>query len=333
MKPAILVLALIHALPAFSAVPETTIGAADCKVLNPHPIAKESITWSGPCMDGYADGAGTLAWFADGKPGSRYEGTLVRGQRQGEGYSQLKDGTQYEGGFFQDRRHGKGIELAIDRSRYEGEWKEDYEDGVGTKTYATGGRYEGQWKDGLFHGKGKATYIGGQVYEGEFREGVRADQPAPLKGEKTPEYRLKSDTAEDGKFRSTLVRGGGIPFNKSYANMSPKEQQGVRSRYPMLHPDDEPPFPLKGIAGMNAMLSEAHQEILIAGILKAQILVDSNGVPTSVQVFKSPAPAMTTVATILLMREKFKPGLCAGKPCPMVFPFEVDFRPEGERPQ
>src|SRR5208282_1753919 len=33
-----------------------------CKVWDSLPSANESVSWSGPCKDGYADGEGTLAW-------------------------------------------------------------------------------------------------------------------------------------------------------------------------------------------------------------------------------------------------------------------------------
>jgi len=38
-----------------------------CKVANPFPRAGESITWSGPCKNGFADGQGILQWFFNGK--------------------------------------------------------------------------------------------------------------------------------------------------------------------------------------------------------------------------------------------------------------------------
>ncbi|MBS0548662.1 MAG: hypothetical protein JSR24_12985, partial [Proteobacteria bacterium] len=34
-----------------------------CKVANAFPSAAETITWSGPCKDGYAEGQGVAQWF------------------------------------------------------------------------------------------------------------------------------------------------------------------------------------------------------------------------------------------------------------------------------
>lgn len=39
-----------------------------CRVNNPSPKPNESVTWTGPCRNGLADGHGMLAWFENGKP-------------------------------------------------------------------------------------------------------------------------------------------------------------------------------------------------------------------------------------------------------------------------
>ena len=38
-----------------------------CKVANTFPRPGETITWSGKCKEGFADGDGVLQWFLDGK--------------------------------------------------------------------------------------------------------------------------------------------------------------------------------------------------------------------------------------------------------------------------
>lgn len=325
MRLALLAAALIYATPVLAADVESPTDKPDCKVADATPSSKKTFTWSGSCKEGYADGAGTLAGIVDGKQVTTFEGSLVRGRMHGEAYLQLEDGTQYEGGLRNGKWHGKGTLVTISRTRYDGEWSDGKEHGAGAKSYSTGGRYEGQWKDGKFHGKGKASYIGGQVFEGEFQEGKPLGQPAPASVAASREHRLKSDSAEGGKFRHTLASGGPAPFNKSYAQMSEQERQGVHRLYPMLHPDDEPPYPARGTAALVAMVSEANYELRVKGLLFANVLVDASGVPTSVQVFKSPSPAMTAVMTILLLKEKFKPALCSGAPCPMAFPFHAQF--------
>ena len=47
---------------------------------------------------------------------------------------------------------------------------------------------------------------------------------------------------------------------------------------------------------------------------------------TAVSVFESPDPEITRVAASVLMLSKFKPAVCAGRPCAMQFPLEVNLR-------
>jgi hypothetical protein len=111
-----------------------------CKVANPFPQAGESVTWSGQCANGTADGAGLLEWYINGKATDRYEGTLKQGWAEGKGTL-----TRAEGG------------------RYAGEWKHSMQDGDGRYDAADGSWYEGQWKEGQPHGHGRYQTPDGRV--------------------------------------------------------------------------------------------------------------------------------------------------------------------------
>jgi hypothetical protein len=58
-------------------------------VANPQPQPIETITWSGHCKDGFADGAGTVAWFSEGKINGITSGTFKEGKLIGKGYVTL----------------------------------------------------------------------------------------------------------------------------------------------------------------------------------------------------------------------------------------------------
>jgi len=60
-----------------------------CKVTNPQPQPIETITWSGHCKDGFVDGAGTVAWFSEGKVNGITSGTFKEGKLNGKGYVTL----------------------------------------------------------------------------------------------------------------------------------------------------------------------------------------------------------------------------------------------------
>jgi hypothetical protein len=126
-----------------------------CKIANPSPRPNETVTWSGACKDGFAEGAGVMQWTEDKQPGPRYEGTLVHGALSGEGKLTLPDGSTYEGGWLDGRQNGQGILRSSDGGSYKGTWKNGKPDGRGVLRAATGETVEGVWKDGTYQGPAK----------------------------------------------------------------------------------------------------------------------------------------------------------------------------------
>ena len=127
-----------------------------CKVANPIPQPDETITWTGPCKDGFADGDGVLTFFAGGAAHSRYEGTLRGGWAEGRGRLELPDGSRYEGEWQQSMEHGMGRRDWADGSSYDGQWKEGKPHGSGQFRLPDGRLLMGTWKDGVFEGAANA---------------------------------------------------------------------------------------------------------------------------------------------------------------------------------
>lgn len=73
-----------------------------CKVWNPAPQAHETISWSGGCEGGYAQGKGTLQWYENGRPGDRYVGDYQAGKRNGHGVVTMRNGKRIEGDWSND---------------------------------------------------------------------------------------------------------------------------------------------------------------------------------------------------------------------------------------
>jgi hypothetical protein len=126
-----------------------------CKIANPSPKPNETVTWSGECKDGFAEGTGVMQWFEDKQPGPRYEGTLAHGALSGEGKLTLPDGSTYEGGWLEGRQSGQGTLKASDGGSYKGGWKNGKPDGHGVMHAATGETVEGVWKDGVYQDPAK----------------------------------------------------------------------------------------------------------------------------------------------------------------------------------
>jgi hypothetical protein len=327
MKLALLAVSLMYAACAQANIAVSTTGGPECEVVNPVPKGKPreklKVTWSGACKEGYADGPGTVEWFLDGELRSHFEGSLKRGLMHGDGYWRDAHRNQYEGDFLDGEWHGKGIFQSVDLTRYEGEWRDSGRNGYGVWTSKLGSSYAGQWKAGKFHGQGKATYTSGKVIEGEFVEGLPAGQPAIAKID-AKTYTMSTHNWTDNNVKTHLA-----PFRKTWDAMSRAEQRVIRNLYAnLLHEDDEPPYPANGVAQIYTWIAEGQHTILTSGRLRMNIAVDSSGTPSTVTVFTSPDPETTRLATFILMKEKFKPALCAGTPCAMSFPFSMVYSVE-----
>jgi hypothetical protein len=73
-----------------------------CKIWNPIPKPNESVTWSGPCKNGFASGKGVLRWTEDGKPDVEFDGEYANGKRNGHGVMITPDGQRAEGEWVDD---------------------------------------------------------------------------------------------------------------------------------------------------------------------------------------------------------------------------------------
>jgi hypothetical protein len=150
-----------------------------CKIANAFPSAAETITWSGPCKDGYAEGKGVAQWFKAKKATlKKYDGEMSGGFMNGKGVFTQSNGDTLDGSFKDGSMNGPGKAVWFNKNKYEGDWRDGYPHGTGTYVwqngdgdfrFPNGDRYVGQMKDGLMSGRGKFTWADGNVYIGEFK--------------------------------------------------------------------------------------------------------------------------------------------------------------------
>lgn len=136
-------------------------------------------------------------------------------------------------------------------------------------------------------------------------------------------YVMKEDISQVG----TLIRSNAVtasfPLNFSYEQLSEAQKQGVRSKYQSLGPDDEPPYPLKGVQPFLAAIHQANMRMQERGKISLTVRVDSNGVAQDVAIYQAPTPEMGKFAASVALQQQFKPGSCKGTPCSMEFLYEV----------
>jgi hypothetical protein len=315
-----------------------------CKIWDADPQPNETVTWSGACRDGYADGNGVLQWIVDGKPGSRHEGAFVAGKATGKGVHTYPlgikiegefvdgallgrvamtwpDGSRYEGDYVRGGGlTGRGVLTRANGERYEGDFVKGKWSGRGTFTGAQGSRYEGNWLDNKRSGQGSGVYADGTTYEGEWKD----DKPVNPEKIKAKSYALNSSVTGS----SIAVHNVGnldVPPEKTYAQLTPAEKQRIKDRYQNMPANDEPPYPLHGLVTIMRATEELQHKLLAQGVLDLAVTVDAHGTATTVEVYKSPDAKMTKAMADVLMLEKYKPAVCNGSPCQMKFPFLMKY--------
>jgi hypothetical protein len=165
----------VAAQPASCAETPATIirDASGCGVVNPNPKPDESITWTGGCKDGLAEGSGLLQWHQGETPGSSYSGRLSAGRPDGQGIETYASGNRYEGNFVDGRRSGHGV-----------------------FTWTGGLRYDGDFQHGDMTGRGTLTVMDSRV-EGPFVHGLLAGPATVVRRSGGVESRLAVDIGPD----------------------------------------------------------------------------------------------------------------------------------------
>lgn len=112
-----------------------------------------SASWSGPAVDGKAEGKGLYEASVRLKDGKIYqvkgEAEMLAGFLDGKVVMQWSDGDSYDGYCKKGNREGKGLFKYADGRTYDGDWKNGTQNGFGVSKDAKGTVvYDGEWKDG-----------------------------------------------------------------------------------------------------------------------------------------------------------------------------------------
>lgn len=135
------------------------------------------------------------------------------------------------------------------------------------------------------------------------------------------QYRLKSDWP----LGSTRMQDSGarsnIPFDKPYGELSAEQQARLKAPYEAMGEGDEPPYPLEGVKGVWTQLMKASDYLREYGELRIVVDVDAAGKATAAHVYSTPGKNTSDYMTAVLLRERYKPALCAGTPCAQQYLF------------
>jgi hypothetical protein len=148
-------------------------------------------------------------------------------------------------------------------------------------------------------------------------ECVAADNPPET-------YILKEAAPRVGtQIKAEMLRSR-LPFDKTYEELSAQQLATLRDSYSHLAANDEPPYPEGGLARIGTEISRLPHNPAAHGPLVITVRVDDQGVAQSAAIYKSPDDDLASAIVAIVIKAKYKPAKCAGKPCPMEFPFIFD---------
>lgn len=126
-----------------------------CYVWNSYLFPDETRTWKGKCVDGFADGLGTLTLFSGGDHMIlESAGRFQQGKQHGSWVERSRNGTVAAVPYVKGKRHGQWVGLDADgnvsggpfeKNQQHGQWVERFQDGSvheGPRVY---GKRHGQW--------------------------------------------------------------------------------------------------------------------------------------------------------------------------------------------
>ena len=132
-----------------------------------------TVTWTGECVGGFAQGAGTLTWIWDGGRRTDTGHLVVRGKQTGDWVLRLADGGVEEGPYVAGARHGDWVVRRPNGDVHEGPYVDGEPHGHWVVRSANGNVGEGPYVDGELHGdwvlRGRSGHVDVWRFEnGEF---------------------------------------------------------------------------------------------------------------------------------------------------------------------
>jgi hypothetical protein len=147
-----------------------------CALFSADAHPGDSVSWTGSCVDGYAEGLGTATFTHDGQAQS-FTATFVHGLiPDGHVISRWGRGWSYDGETVGGRFNGAGILTTDASDRFDGQWSDGKMTGFGVLLRANGERYAGDWKDSKPSGYGELRRADGSLLSGIFVDGYSIAQ-------------------------------------------------------------------------------------------------------------------------------------------------------------
>jgi len=152
-----------------------------CSLFSSVAVPGDTVSWTGTCVDGYAEGLGTATFSHEGQTQS-FTANFVHGViPDGHVITRWGQGWSYDGETLGGRFNGPGILTTDHSDRFDGLWNDGKMNGFGVLLRANGERYVGDWKDDKPNGSGEFRHADGSLLSGQFVDGKleKAVVPSP----------------------------------------------------------------------------------------------------------------------------------------------------------
>ena len=190
----------------------------ECSLFSADAHPGDTVSWTGSCVGGYAEGLGTATFTHEGQA-QVFTASFTHGViPDGHVISRWGAGWSYDGETVAGRFNGAGILTTDTSDRFEGQWADGKMMGFGVLRRANGERYAGDWKNDKPNGMGELFHPDGTRLAGTFTDGKlikAADSqtaaPAKIDTSKVPFGSVagKTLTGVDGSsIALNLIEGG-----------------------------------------------------------------------------------------------------------------------------
>ncbi len=230
---------------------------AGCRVVFNVPSAQSTIRpkkleWSGQCVSGYAEGAGTMTVLWASGVTTKTVATFRKGREEGYGTEEARfptgESRLYRGNFWHGTGQGRGEEMRVNAKGetmtvYKGEFRDGKPWGTGRFEFGSILVYDGEVQDGTYHGRGTFEMRGRFKVTGYFLKGKspvsgRIDYPDGsyyegqidtywMHGQGRMTY--PTGTVYAGEFKKNMADGQGVLISNGIA-ANVRADQGKFSR-------------------------------------------------------------------------------------------------------
>ena len=116
-----------------------------------------------------------------------------------------------------------------------------------------------------------------------------------------------------------------LPIDARYADLTAGQRATMAADYKNMPDGDEPPYPVDGLRPVAKASARFGYTFNPVGQLVVGVMVDAQGQPGDISVYKSPDPELTRLVASVLSQQSYKPAVCSGQPCARPWVLRLDF--------